>query len=86
MDSDQPIDTGEPIAELADLVEPAEAGFFGRLWRRIDRRRLGSEIADLGWTGVFTVFIEYLSMLMEVFEAKDERPDLGPATDGGEEQ
>lgn len=71
MTDDQNIDTGEPIAELAELLEPAKVGFFDRLWRRIDRRKLGAEVADLGWNGILTLFVEYLSMMTEIFQDKN---------------
>ena len=70
------IDTGEPIAELAELTAEAPQGFFGRLWQRIDRRRLGGEVMDFGWHGLFAVFAEFLNMAMEIFRpgpaARDE--------------
>ena len=62
------IDTGEPIAELAELTVEAPRGFLGRLWRRIDRRKLGGAVMDFGWHGLFAVFAEFISMAMELFK------------------
>ena len=64
------IDTGEPIAELAELTAEPRTGFLGRLWRRIDRRRLSGEVAEFGWNGLFAVLVEFLSMAMDIFKTR----------------
>lgn len=65
------VDTGQPIAELADIAEEPSPGFLRRLWGRIDRRRLGGDLADLTWQGVLSVVIEYLGMVLEVLKVQE---------------
>lgn len=77
------IDTGEPIAELAELTAEPRTGFLGRLWQRIDRRRLGGEFTEFGWSGLYAVFIEFLSMAMEMFKTRP--PADSAAGDRGDE-
>ena len=57
---------GAPIAELADLRVKPGGGFFGRIRGSIERRRLGSELTDLGWHGLLAVVIEFLDLAMQV--------------------
>ena len=57
------IDTGEPIAELADFEVPASLGFFGRLRRAIERRFLTSDLAELSWSGPIMVVMEWISVV-----------------------
>ncbi len=57
---------GAPIGELAELREPASAGFFGRIRGSIDRRRLGSELTDLSWQGLLTVLLEFVDLAMQM--------------------
>jgi len=60
------IDTGEPIALLRGLEEPASTSFSERLRHRIYRRRLGADIGRLTWEGPIIVVVEFLSMLFGV--------------------
>ena len=41
----------------------------------IDRRRLGSELADMSWFGVLSVFFEFLDMTVQMVTGggKDEQ-------------
>lgn len=64
-------DTGEPIAELAELAAPIPAGFMERVRRRIDRRETGSQVLSLTWYGAAAVFFEFLRFFFEPFESKD---------------
>jgi hypothetical protein len=66
---------GAPLAELAEIAEPTSKGFFGRVRNSIDRRRLGSELADMSWFGVLSVFFEFLDMTVQMVTGggKDEQ-------------
>lgn len=67
---------GAPISELADLRVPPDSGFFGRIRSSIERRRLGSELTDLGWNGVLAVLIQFLDFAIQIFtgsEAENKR-------------
>ena len=57
------IDTGEPIAALRGLEEPATVTFGEILRRRIHRRRLGADLGRLGWDGPVVVVVELLSVI-----------------------
>lgn len=61
------IDTGEPIAVLRRLEEPADATFGERLHRRIHRRRLSADLGRLSWEGPFAVVVEMLKVFFGVF-------------------
>ena len=71
------LDLGEPIHELAELVEVPTAGFAGRVRNSILRRGLTSDLMDYAWTGPLRVFWEYLEMLFGI---------LGGHTTGKEEK
>ena len=58
---------GEPIHELAELVETPTAGFAGRVRNSILRRGLTSDLVDYAWTGPLRVFWEYVEMLFGLF-------------------
>lgn len=54
---------GPPIAPLAGLdQEPSEA-FMGRVRGSIRRRQLAGEAAELSWTGMGAVLLEYLELV-----------------------
>lgn len=56
-------DLGAPIAPLAGLdQEPSEA-FIGKVRGSIRRRQLAGEAAELSWTGLATVLLEYLELV-----------------------
>jgi len=57
------VDPGEPVAELADLGEPAPRGFFERVVRSVERRLLASEAFDMTWFGIGQIFREYWEIL-----------------------
>lgn len=57
---------GSPLAELSEIAEPPSGGFFGRVRNSIDRRRLGSELTDLGWNGVVSVILEFVDMVVQL--------------------
>lgn len=59
-------ETGEPIAELADLGAEVRSGFVGRVRRRIDRRELTGQLLGFSWTAPFTILIEFLGMIFEM--------------------
>ncbi len=60
---------GDPIAELHGFEETASAGFVGRLLRSLGRRRLGSHVATLGWSGLGQVMLEFLNMIHSLFQS-----------------
>ena len=57
------IDTGDPIWEIQTLSEIPEPGFFGRIWRNVERRRLSSEVTDFSLSSLVALFLEYLGVL-----------------------
>ena len=57
------VDPGEPISELADLAEDPPPGFLSRLSRRIDIKVLGTQLIDLGRSGVGSFFSFYWNLL-----------------------
>ena len=65
------VDTGEPIAELADVAEDPAPGFVNRLWGRIERRRLGGELADLTWQGLVAIVVEYLGVVFDLLRVPE---------------
>lgn len=71
-------DMGLPIAELGDLRESPSHGFFGRIRNTIDRRRLGSDLSELGWSGLLVVFLQYVDVAYQSIGGKgrQERGDL----------
>ncbi len=68
-------DMGDPIAELHDFEEPASAGFLGRVVGSLRRRKLGSEMATLSWSGFGQVFLEFMKMVQSLFPSPG--PDEG---------
>jgi hypothetical protein len=67
----QDIDTGEPIAELAELEVTPRFGFFDRLRNAIDRRLLGVECVDVSKNALATMFCEFWTMIMSLFAPAD---------------
>ncbi|MDH3283181.1 MAG: hypothetical protein OEQ13_00430 [Acidobacteriota bacterium] len=68
-----------PIEELQSLLQPVSIGFFDRLHRRINRRLLAGQVMHLTWYAPFTVFLEFVSMLMGLIAgaAPDEQEARG---------
>jgi hypothetical protein len=62
----QDVDTGEPIALLAELRESPRPGFFPRIRNSIERFRLGSELTELSWRGIALLVLEYLDMVFQL--------------------
>jgi hypothetical protein len=60
---------GSPIGELAQFREPPSPGFVHRLLDSLRRRDLSSQLATLGWTGLGSVFVEYIKLIFSVFDA-----------------
>ena len=65
-------DTGEPIAALRDLQEPASDSFMGNLHRRIQRRLLAADIGRLTWTGVIEVVVEFFNLIFGLVGVRKE--------------
>lgn len=65
------VDTGAPVAELADLARPASSGLLGGIRRAIYRRALIGEVADLTWSATASVFVEYLTMLFAFLKPRN---------------
>ncbi len=63
------IDPGEPIAELADLAEPAPQSLLGRVRAGIDRKVFGSQLLDLTGPVLGHTLMEFLSMIFEFFSS-----------------
>ncbi|MGB5173724.1 MAG: hypothetical protein WBQ30_03175 [Thermoanaerobaculia bacterium] len=62
---------GAPIRELADLRVSPDSGFVGRIRSSIDRRRLGSELTDLGWNGVLAVMVQFLDFAIQIITGSE---------------
>ena len=65
------IDTGEPIAALRTLEEPASDSFMGALHHRIQRRLLVADVGRLTWTGPVTVIVEFLNIIFGLIGVAD---------------
>lgn len=58
---DEDEDLGVPVIELNTLTEELPPrGFFDRVRRTIERRRLSSDVAELSLGGVVMVFLELM--------------------------
>jgi hypothetical protein len=57
------IDVGPPVHELASLTEVPGRGFFERIRRSVERRKLSSQMTEMSLTGIVTVFLEFLGAL-----------------------
>jgi hypothetical protein len=64
-------DAGEPIALLAALRETPAAGFVPRLRRSVERRRLGGTAAELGWSAVVLLAVEYLGVVFDSLRTRE---------------
>lgn len=67
MNDPDAIDTGEPVDLLRAVAVEPRPGFMGRIRGAIQRRTLGAQLADLSWTAVSTVIMEYLSLAFGLF-------------------
>jgi hypothetical protein len=56
-------DLGEPLVELRDLAEPPSPALVARIRSSLRRRSLASQLASLGWSGVGSVFLEFIEMI-----------------------
>lgn len=54
---------GAPIAPLAGLDQAPSDAFMGKVRGSIRRRQLAGEAAELSWTGVAAVLLEYLELV-----------------------
>lgn len=68
---EEAIDTGEPIAALSNLEEPASDTFMGALNRRIQRRLLVTDVSRLTWSGPILVVIEFFNMIFGLIGVAD---------------
>lgn len=68
------VDPGEPLQELTALRAPVREGFVGRVRARIDRKVLVSSVFDMTWSGLGTVFLEFLSVIFGIFGARKADP------------
>lgn len=77
-DGEEPVDLGDPVAELLDLRDDPPAGFVSRLLSALRRRDLSRQLTTLGWTGFGAVFVEFLKLIFAAF-------DTSPRDEGGPE-
>ncbi len=71
-------DLGVPVIELNTLTEELpRKGFFGRIRRTIERRRLSSDVAEMSFGGVVTVFLELVRALFGMVEESASRKRQG---------
>jgi hypothetical protein len=64
-------DLGQPILELAELVEEAPSGFLSRLRNALQRRSLASQIATFSWGALGGVFLEIFRLFFSLAQAGD---------------
>jgi hypothetical protein len=70
--NDDHIDTGKPIALLANFEQEPERGFVTRLRHRIDRQDLTTQLVELGWRGPIMVFLEWVGALFHLASPKEQ--------------
>ena len=70
------VDAGEPIEVLGALERPASGGFIARLRRRIERRKLTSEVVSVGWHLPGIILLEFWNMVCQlVLPGEDRKGD-----------
>lgn len=65
---------GERIAVLRDFGEEPEAGLVERVRAAIESRQLTAQLGEFSWYIPILVLIEYLKMLVSLFETETEQP------------
>jgi hypothetical protein len=66
--SDDDIDPGEPIEDLAGFEEETGDGFLSRIRGRINRRMLASQSVDLNIKFFMDTVRDYILVIFEVFQ------------------
>jgi hypothetical protein len=66
---DDPVDLGEPIAELADLGWSPGARFNDKVTGGIERRLLTGRLLDVAWSAPLMVLLELLRIPFESLSA-----------------
>ena len=77
MASQEPLPQPEAIKEIGGLEEQPDSGFFGRVQRSVERRRLASDTVDLSWTVFQVMVVEALDVFFQMFGRGDRRNDKG---------
>ena len=67
------IDPGEPVAALAELRQNPTEGFLATIRRRIQRRHLAADAADLSLSGFAFVALEWLTVAFQYFQPNRHR-------------
>jgi hypothetical protein len=61
---DDQAETGAPVTELKELLEPPRAGFLARIRGSIHRRLFAADTADFVFQAFFATLLDYLDLLM----------------------
>jgi hypothetical protein len=69
VDPSEPIDPGEPISELAHLLETPRPEFLSRIRGSILRRIFTAQTVDFSVMAVFQTFWEYLALALSALGA-----------------
>jgi hypothetical protein len=76
--SDDPVDDvdpGQPIGLLANLTEEPRAGFLEGIRRRIRRKTLTADTAQLWWAGLPFVLFEFVKMIVQLAAGRVEEKE-----------
>lgn len=71
--SDDDIDPGEPIEDLAGFEEETAEGFLSRIRGRINRRMLASQTLDLNIKFFMDAVRDYILVIFEVFQGSEKK-------------
>lgn len=62
------VDTGEPIAALADLREPTSGGFLSGIRRRLQRRTLVEDVGEFSWLGFTFIAMSLVGLVFQLLQ------------------
>jgi hypothetical protein len=70
---DAEVETGEPIAALADLTRQPSPNFVSRVRRKVERRTVTGQFLSLAWHLPASVLMEVVKMIFESFGPRKDR-------------
>ena len=62
------IDTGEPIAALAELREDPSRGFLAGIRRRLQRRALVEDVSEFSWLGFTFITMSLVGLVFQLLQ------------------
>lgn len=83
---DEDPDLGPPLEMLQEYGLSEDPAFEGRVHRRIERRQLSSDLADLAWTGPILLISELLKALLSEPPRPGAQPQDAPDPDPQDRQ